>query len=419
MKETILNLCSVMSGEFLLRAATFFAAVVIARSYGPAVLGIYAIALAYSSIAVTVADNGLMVSSVVEISRAPSHGSRILSKVYAAKTLLFLPMLVILAALGIRARLSAAEWSISVLLTLKAMVQAYCQVNVGVLKSIGRMHLITVSQGLNFAVLATALALVYYSSWSISVLLAWMLGAQLVEWCLSTFFISRFGIRIEGLPFSQCWSLMRRSTAMGATYTVAALILRSDVIVASILFSTTEVGRFASAHMLLVVMYLSSWLFSSVMLPDLVRLVPDGPASRHYVRKWTGIIATVTVPACLIFSWAARRVFPLVYGPQFSSSSILATIMLLALPFIVLNALYVSHQIALGNPRVYLSVYVATGLGSIALSFLLGHLFGLPGIAVAIVAREAGMLGAFWFCRPRSILASVPAYPLTESAGQV
>lgn len=414
MRRTIINLGSVFSGEVLLRGATFLVAVVIARRYGPALLGIYAIALAYSSIAATVADNGLMVSAVVEISSSPDDGSRILTRVYSAKALLFFPMLLVLGAAALLAHLSVTGWLIGALLTVRAMLQAFCQVNIGVLKSIDRMPMIAVSQGLNFIGLVSSTISVYVFHWNIFVILGAMVVSQCLEWICSTLYLSQNGVRLLGFSVSGVWSLVRHATPMGITYTLASIILRVDVVVASALFATVEVGRFASAHMLLVMCYLSSWLFSSVMLPELVRIAADANRLNEFVRDRISLIAKVCMPFALVLSIIARRWFTAIYGDSFASAGILASIMFLAIPFIVMNSFQLSREIALRNARIYVTLYSFAGVGSVIVGLLMARLFGLNGLAGAIVLREIGLFSAFWALRIRPERQINRAVPVAE-----
>jgi O-antigen/teichoic acid export membrane protein len=88
MRKVALNLVSVIGGELLLRVANFAAVVVIARLYGARVLGIYATVLAFVTVAVMIADNGLQVSTIKEISQKPGMLDHTLGRLYVAKSFL-------------------------------------------------------------------------------------------------------------------------------------------------------------------------------------------------------------------------------------------------------------------------------------------------------------------------------------------
>ena len=66
--RTTARIFHVTSGEFLLRAATFGMAVVIARQYGAGVFGQYATALATVTVIAMLTDGGLQTAAVQRIS---------------------------------------------------------------------------------------------------------------------------------------------------------------------------------------------------------------------------------------------------------------------------------------------------------------------------------------------------------------
>jgi O-antigen/teichoic acid export membrane protein len=100
LKRTAANLSSVIGGELLLRAANFAVVVVIARLYCASALGVYATALAFATVAVMLADNGLQISAIAEVGQNPNQVSEVVSRLYAAKTLLLLPMFGVLVLIG-------------------------------------------------------------------------------------------------------------------------------------------------------------------------------------------------------------------------------------------------------------------------------------------------------------------------------
>ena len=69
--------------------------------------------------------------------------------------------------------------------------------------------------------------------------------------------------------------------------------------------------------------------------------------------------------------------------------------MALACPFILLNSIYTARVIAVNRRSVFLGIYGAGALATLALDFLFGRALGPIGIACAIVLREAGMLLGF------------------------
>ena len=97
-------------------------------------------------------------------------------------------------------------------------------------------------------------------------------------------------------------------------------------------------------------------------------------------------------PLCLRTELALYFVAPQVvlflYGNEFAITARLASIMILAVPLILLNAVYLSRAIAIGAKWVYLGTYLGTSVVAVTLDILLARAYGGVGIAFAIVARE-------------------------------
>jgi O-antigen/teichoic acid export membrane protein len=97
----------------------------------------------------------------------------------------------------------------------------------------------------------------------------------------------------------------------------------------------------------------------------------------------------------VVLSLVAPHIVPTLYGANFVETGRLLAIMALAIPFIMVNALLLNRVIALGQSRVFLGVYSGTAVAAIVLDISLLHLYGLAGLAAAIVVREVLMFAAF------------------------
>jgi O-antigen/teichoic acid export membrane protein len=188
---------------------------------------------------------------------------------------------------------------------------------------------------------------------------------------------------------------MRHSAPIGITYSLAPLILRCDVLILSLFVSPIAVGHFAAANMALVMVYVASWLFTSVTLPKMVQLAENADQLKAYVHRCVQYILVTTVPLCVLAFLIAQPVMRFLYGAGYSETGTLSSIMVLSVPFILLNSLYLAHAVALKAVQVYCSMYVGTAVLTLLLNGALGYLYGGQGIAVAIVIREVLMASVF------------------------
>jgi O-antigen/teichoic acid export membrane protein len=389
MKKTFANLTSIVGGELAIRIANFAAAVVIARLYGAASLGFYATALAFATIVGTIGDNGLSISAVSEVSRRLDEIDRVVSALYVTKTALFSIVLACAAILIAWLHLGRVEWLIGALVLLKVLLNSYGALHFGVLKSLNRMRTVGLIQVLHAGVLVSGIGVVYMQHRSIVTLLLVLLGGQFLELLTSGAVVYLNEVRLVRVYKSDCWRLVAFSTPIGGASLISAVILRMDVLTISVLFSAAQVGHFAAANNGLIIIYLVGNLFGNVLLPEMVRMSRSD--LDKYIARWIRLIFAITVPIAIGIAAVAKTLIVAVYGHSFADAGILASVMVLAMPFIIMNYLYFNRAIALQKHRCYLSVYMTTAILAITLNFTLAHTFGPTGVAAAILIREVSM----------------------------
>ena len=395
MRRTTRNLLQVIGGEMLLRLANAGVAVLIGRVHGAVMLGTYAASLAVATLAERLADNGLEMSGIAEASQGREKLERIATALYINKTVFSLLAITALAAVGWAAGLSRSYWLIAGILTMRAFLYSYCRLNSGLLKALDRTSQIARIQLLHFAALCCAVLYAYTRVKSFTFLLLGLLATQFVEFLLSLRALRKLGARAVAVSPKQCWELARRSTAIGLSYTLSTLMLRGDVLVLTLMASASAVGGFAAADTGLVMVYVVAWLFSGVLLADIGRLSANtGEFDRHF-RKCIIAILALGIPAAAAALLLAPSAILALYGGNFRAAGIPAAIMSAAIPFIFLNAAFLSRAVARHAAPKCLVVYGAGAGVSLLLNVLLGWSYGGTGIAISIVLREMAITIAF------------------------
>jgi O-antigen/teichoic acid export membrane protein len=403
----------------LLRLANFGVAALIGRLYGVPALGLYATIVAVATLGERLADNGLELTGIAEVSARPRYTSEIATALYTDKTILCALAIGLLATMGRIAGLSPSQWLIAAILTLRTFLYSYCRLHAGFLKGLDRTRQIAKCQGVHFSLLALGLADVYLQHKSLVVLLVYLLAAQIVEYICSFAVLRRLGVGYAVVSGSLCWDLMRRSVPVGATYTLATVMLRGDVLILSLLASSTVVGTFAAADTGLVMIYVIAWLFSGVLLSELGRHARNSRALNLHFRKILRIVTLISIPLAAAGVLFARFAIILMFGKSFAAAGSTAAIMILALPLIFLNAAFLSRLIAQNASRVAAFIYLPAAILSLLLNYFLGRYYGAAGVAVSIVLREAVICLVFlsvWHFPFRSAESAVTANPQSEMA---
>jgi O-antigen/teichoic acid export membrane protein len=396
MRNIVERLVSVIGGEAAVRLANFLAALLIARVYGGTILGAYAASLAIVTIVLMFADNGLQTSAITELSQDGAAHGEILGQLYLCKTILILGSLLLLTMGALWIRVVPFVWSIASWVTLRAVLQSFSQLQMSVLKALSRANLIGGIQGLHSVLLLIWVWTAYRQGWGIFSLLFGLTLGQLFELLLVFLILRRAGTRPRWPEHPFFFRSISKSAPLGVIYGLANLIVRADTIVLTTLVSLSEVGNFSAANAILAMVYVASWLFGSVVLPEMVRRTESPDILQGYARKWARLITlTITPCALLVFATAPKLMIAL-YGPAYYRSGTLASIMALACPFIFLNSVYTNLAIATNNKTVLMRRFAVTAAAAVILDVILGRAFGSMGVAWAIVIREVGMFVGYW-----------------------
>jgi O-antigen/teichoic acid export membrane protein len=334
-------------------------------------------------------------AGIAEASKNPADVGRLASGLYVDKTALSMVAIIVLAGLGAIAGLSGAIWMVAGILTLRTFLYSYCRLNAGLLKALDKTAELARIQSVHSALLLGGVAVVYLRSQSLTTLLLYLLTAQCFEFFFSLGVLRRYGVRATKVSAQFCWRLLHRSTPVGLTYSLSTMMLRGDVLVLSLLASASVVGIFVAADTGLVMVYVVAWLFTGVLLVDLGRLANDRDEFDLHFRKCIVGICGITVPLAVAAIFVVPPAIRLAFGGNFRLAGLPGAVMAVAIPFIILNAAYLSRAVARNAARACLAIYGSATVLSLALNFLFGYWYGAMGIAGAIVIREAAMTAAF------------------------
>jgi O-antigen/teichoic acid export membrane protein len=395
MPKTSRNLLHVIGGEFLLRLANVAVAVLIGRVYGPALLGVYAAIVAVATLVERFADNGLEMAGIAVASRRPENLGRIGTALYVNKTVLSLIAIAALAGIAWATGFLRDHLLIACILTLRTFLYSYCRLNAGLLKAVGRSPYISRIQIVHFLILSGAILFSFLRGKDLVFLLLSLLTAQFVEFTLAGLALRSCGFSFELVSREFCWNLASRSTPIGLIYTLSTLMLRADVLILSLVATAAVVGVFAAANAGLVVVYVVGWLFSGVLLADLGPLVGNATVFNAHFRKCVKAIVLVCVPLAAAAMLLSPPAIILIYGLDFSAAALPAAIMFAAVPFVLLNAAFLSRAIARDAVSICLAIYGAAAAFSLALNFVLGWRYAGKGIAISILLREIAITFAF------------------------
>lgn len=385
------SLANVVGGEAFLRVATFFAALAIARQYGPEMFGQYATALAAATVATTLADNGLQVAAVEQLSKRSDATRETYAQILLSKSMLSAIAAVVLTLVPIAVPNSHNATVVWLLVSLRTLLQSFAQLNFSVLKALQRTSAIRHIQSGHAICLLVLTLLTVSLHQELSALLVAMVICEVLEVAASQIWLLKAGITIASASIRGSLRLVRENAPLGMTATASALVLRFDVLCLSLFAAAAKLGLYAAAQLPMIAIYVSAWLFGSIALADMSALVGDDLELKKYVRHWSSRVLWITVPGTGIALWAAPVLLTRFFGEQFRDAAPVSSILLLATPFVFLNSLRLNEAIAKRESRIYSGIFVGSlALGG-AVVLAAARSSGATGVAAVATAREVGL----------------------------
>ena len=399
-RRLFINTAAVFAGEGFARLATALMVIVVARRYGPAALGQYGYAVACASVLVLVPDFGLHLYVVRELSAHRDRQRAIFWSVCWVKLILTAGVILFAVGFGSWGVPDTGRRVLLYLLVGRVILQTFSQVCMAVFKAYEQMHHIALIQLTNAALVVLWIVAALTLGASLPVAVAALVAGQIAETWLGWRILR--GSFSPGRPYGWNPEIIRvilvASVPIGITALLQAFSLRIDILVLGFYVSNWALGLFQAAAWFPVGMYLATSLLMGVLLPKLSRLLRSGqPEGSAYVMGLVKNGLLLTGLGGLAVWFGAPSLLAWLFGPSSVSALTCLRILVLMLPFVFLNTTLFHVFVAARQPAVYLG---ALGLGvtaGLALSFSLTSAYGLLGAAMADVARELIISGAYLF----------------------
>lgn len=391
--------------KFLRLASGLLVGIWLARYLGPTDFGALSYALNLVALLAGFLTLGLDNLIVRELVKTPEHEDRLFGTALGMRIGgLFLSAI---AALAILAHSKASPetrflvglvW-LSTLFQLFNLIELHFQAH-GTTKNtaIANMAATIFSAGLKAALIWHEAPLTLFAAASISetlivaIFLTYLyrrVGRRVSSWC--------FDCSTAGLLARQGWPLFLSALAI-------AVYSRADQIIIEALLSTEAVGHYAAA-----VRLSESWFFipaiiCNALLPSVVTARSEGKEKYLHIqlkiyRGMLFLCIAVALPVTLL----SNEIVLLLYGPSYSSASVILAIHIWSGLFISLGCASSLWLIAEGLTRYSLYRTSIGGLASIALNFLLVPKLGLTGAAIsALCSYFVATFSLLLFAKTRS-----------------
>jgi O-antigen/teichoic acid export membrane protein len=411
-----------VAGIVVASAVGFATFIVVARALGPSIYGDIAAANVYLYIPTVLAEVGLSILVVREISadedstEAVIGGSLPLRALIGIVTVTTAVLVALLLPFGHRTKIAIVAGSPGAFFTIMTLsVQPVLQARL-------KMHWAVAA---NVAGRVTTLALTIIALAAgfgyVAVMTATVLGLG-ITLALSVVFVRQF-IRIRlRLDFALWRRLIGPALFLAVAVGASDLTGRADTILISLIRSSRDVGLYGAAYKFLDVFTLLASAIGISLFPVFSRLlVHDSARARVALQKSLDVVLGVSLPIVALTVFLAPQLIRYSAGADFRGSVPVLQLLAPSLFVIFLQTPLIRYAIAAGAYRVLAGIMLSMLLVNIALNLLLIPTYGIRAAAIVNVATELlGLaLQLLFFARKlafRPSLSYVPAVAIATGA---
>ncbi|MFN8109860.1 MAG: flippase [Thermoleophilia bacterium] len=385
--NTVLQIAGSLGGAFI-AFATFLLAT---HELGPERFGVFAVAVAYTTIPTILAEGGLTSVLVREISRKPSEMGEVLSKALPARAILAL--LVVLAAAATSTALpftTATRWAIAA-----ALIGAFVS-----LLSYAMMPALQVRLRMGWVAVANVVgSLVTLSLSAATLAVGGGLPGFVISWTCGSIVTSvvQFwgGMRLVRIRPRVDWAfsrwLLREASIIGAAGGIGSIAFRVDAVLLATLASSHAVGIYSVAFKYVdtIVMILAA-VGTSILPAMSVFAQPGGDIRMRGLSQAAAEIAVAAgVPVIVIGALQASEVLTVLGGSAYLSGKH-ALQVLAAVPLLVFinSALIEKALLAQHRERSLLALNSLFLLANVVLNVVLIPRWGLMAAAFTTLVTE-------------------------------
>lgn len=380
------------SGKIISTLLGLVSVAMITRHLGVEGYGQYATAITFVGIFSIVADMGLYIYVVREISQKAEQTEGIVSNVFTFRIISALALLALAPLSALFFPYGSAVQQAILISTLSFFFISLNQVLIGVFQRDFNTKMVAVGEIVGRAVLVVALALVVW----------WNLGLTAVIWALIfssavnfflVFFSARRRIKIR-LRFDwRFWKeILKVTWPIAISVVLNAVYFKLDMIFLSVMKSEYEVGLYGEAYKILEVLIAFPAMFAGLLMPLLSQnAYTNWPEFKKIIRRGFDFLIMVALPIVVAGGVLAQPIVVFVGGPEFVEAAPILRILVIATAMIFLGNLFTNAVVAVNRQKQMVWMYLLTSIAAVIMYRVTIPLFSYLGAAWSTVAVETLM----------------------------
>ena len=408
---------TVLRGFAVLSAATvvirligFVAVTLFARKAGPETFGTYAFAVALAGFVVGAPTNfGIGTLGTRKIARDPPSAGKVVGEALAVQAIIAAFAVILLVALVPLLSSNAELVAVTPLVALYYV--AYSMTVDWALQGLQRLRAVAVARLAGQVLFGIVTPLVLVSGTAGAVRYAAVFAAGAILTAIVAFAMVRRAVGPITVSWSiaPLWDVAKRAAPLGFSLVMLQIYWSMDQVLLGLLTNKAEVGQYAAAAKLPVVLsgFIQIWV--SAVYPHASKLFTHDPdALRRQLGSFTSISVVVALPLAAGSVILGTPIMTALFGPAYSQAGATFAILMVASAIVVLAINFTSLAMAVDQERTFaLSVTIAS-VANVLLNLLLIPLYGPVGAAISTVVAESVV---FLICAHR-VIARIGRPPL-------
>lgn len=381
-------------GEFIAQFAKFGFVVLIARAFGPEILGHYSFSMAVSAMAVVFVSFGTVQLLIRSIGRDAEHGGALLRTLFPVQMALAVIAWIGIVSAGAMSRLSVAEVVLLAAIAAYQILVRMTDILLTEAKGRQQMNPVAVVRAGTPILLMLATSLFVLLKFGPEVVFAIMPVCALIF----AIFALRTAIRLGG-PLRRPWNPSAFMTALKETPPYFTIVLlttayeRLGIIILGFFASRAVVGEFAAGERIVAALGVLVGVFTTAALPALSSLA--GSDKKRLIQVADRLVRMawlVGLPVATIISLFSVEIIDLVFGESYAGSSAVLAITSILLVIRSIRAVLGPMTMATGRPGDLALARAAALITLVCGAPFLVSWYGATGLASTMVIAETILL---------------------------
>lgn len=385
-------------GKIVSTALGLFSIALITRYLGVEGYGQYATAMAFVGIFSIVADMGLYIYVVREISRDEAMSDRVVSNVFTFRIFSAGVLLALAPIFALLFPYNSQIWLAILLMTLSYFFISLNQVLIGIFQKRFDTKMVAVAEVIGRCALVGAVVVAIILNFGLqSIVLATVIGSFINF--IIVFVSAKKHVKISlAFDFKLWREVLKVTWPIAISVVLNVIYFKIDTVFLSIMKTNRDVGLYSEAYKILEVLIAFPAIFAGLLMPLLSKSAfTDWDKFKRVIRKGFDFLILAGGAVVAVGFALAKPIVVIVGGEQFEPSARILQVLVFAVAAIFIGNLFANAVVAVDKQRKMVWAYLATAVISVIFYWLLIPKYSYMGAAWITVASEVLIMAlAVW-----------------------